>query len=372
MKRLWPWASYAVLLALALSLGFAAESDERVSSVPRVDNPGPLGLKVLHTYLSEAGFDVRVSADGLFRLTRDVKTVLIPAPTAATLDDADVEALKAFARAGGTVVVLLPRGVDLGALRDFLGVKGLAAVPLDATARDPAGATLTVVHQRGALSGVKRLRVGQGEAMTLARPDAVPLTSPPAVWWLREGRGEVYVATGADLAQNGRLDLEGNAQLWLNLAARGPLWLDESHHVARAGPRATLSLWATLLQLAFVAALFALSSGARLGPPREPPRRVHRSGLEYVEAMARLTQRAGVERELVEALRHEVRLALREHLGLALTLSDAERVRAVGAQLGWPRADAEALFGDPGFLSSSRRVAALEARLAGRSEATRT
>ncbi|MDX2013922.1 MAG: DUF4350 domain-containing protein [Myxococcaceae bacterium] len=359
MTRFGLWPFYAVLLVLALALGLAAESNERITSVPRVDNPGPAGLKVLHTFLTEGGADVRVGTVGLDQVPADVKTVVIPAPLAAHLDEADVSALRRFAQAGGTVVVLVPRAVGLGALRDFLAVKGRSPVPMESTPRDPAGATLLVVHPRGALSGTKHLRVSGESAVTLSRPDSVPLTNPPAVWWFREGQGEVYVASGADLAQNGRLDLEDNAQVWLNLAARGPMWIDESHHVARAGPAPTLNLWATLLQFGFAALVFMFASGTRLGPPRDEPRRIHRSGLEYVEAMARLTQRAGVEPELVEALRRDVRLFLHERLGLSMQTTDDERVRVMVTSLGVSSTDAAALFSDTDFLSLSRRVHAL-------------
>lgn len=359
MTRFGLWPFYALLLVLALALGLAAESNERISSVPRVDNPGPAGLKVLHTFLTEAGFDVRVGAVGLEQVPAEVKTVVIPAPVAARLDEADVSALRRFAGGGGTLVVLAPRAVSLGALREFLAVKGRGSVPMESTARDPAGATLKVVHPRGALSGVKHLRVSGEAALILSRPDAVPLTEPPAVWWFREGRGEVYVASGADLAQNGRLDLADNAQLWLNLAARGPMWIDEFHHVARAGPAPTLNLWASLLQFGFVALVFVFATGTRLGPPRDEPRRIHRSGLEYVDAMARLTQRAGVESELVEALRRDVRLFLHERLGLSMQTTDDERVRAMTTALGLSASDAAALFTDTDFLSLSRRFQAL-------------
>jgi hypothetical protein len=230
---------------------------------------------------------------------------------------------------------------------------------MDSTSRDPAGATVRVVHQRGALSGVKHLRIAGESSLALDRPDAVAMTNPEAVWWFKEGAGEVYVASGADLAQNGRLDLEDNAQLWLNLAARGPMVIDESHHVARAGPAATLNLWATLLQFGFAALLFVFATGTRLGPPRDEPRSVHRSAREYVEAMARLTERAKVEPELVTSLRHEVRLFLHERLGLSMTTTDEERVRAMVSSPGLSHEEASALFTDDQFLSLSRRVHAV-------------
>jgi hypothetical protein len=365
MNRQGLWLLYAVLLVVALAVGLAAESDEQVSNVPRVDNPGPRGLKVLHTWLTEAGFDVRARTSSLTALDADVATVVIPAPTASTVDEVELAALRDFAGRGGTLVILLPRTAGIGELRGYLGAKGHTSVPIDAIGRDPAGGTVSVVHRRGALSGIERLRVAGDLTITLTRPDAVPLTRPHALWWFREGQGQVYVATGADLLENGRLDLEGNAQLWLNLAARGPLWIDESHHVARAGVRPTLPLWATLLQFGFAALVFIVATGTRLGPVRAEPTSAHRSGLEYVEAMARLTQRAGVESELVEGLRRETRLWLHERLGLSMTTTDDERVHAMVTRLGLSKPDAAALFSDPGFLSVSRRFHALTTATAG-------
>ena len=162
-----------------------------------------------------------------------------------------------------------------------------------------------------------------------------------------------------------RLGLADNARLWANLAAAGPMYFDESHHQARALEAPTVNLWATALQFLFAAAVLIAGRGARLGPPRAEPPPPLRSSTEYVEAMARLTQRARLEPELIEALRRQVRITLQERLGIPLELSDAERAREIripnfGAE------DAQALFTDTGFLSLSRRLARLEDALSGR------
>ena len=118
-----------------------------------------------------------------------------------------------------------------------------------------------------------------------------------------------------------------------------------------------------------LAALFVVARGSRLGPPREEPAAPLRSSTEYVEAMARLTQRARLEPDLVDALRRQLRLTLHERLGLSLELPDAERARELALALALPEDEALALFAEPDFLKLSRRVAKLEARLEGRKDA---
>ncbi|MBE2253686.1 MAG: DUF4350 domain-containing protein [Myxococcus sp.] len=366
MNRLGAWPLFALLLLLALALGLAAEGDAQVSSVPSVSNPGPRGLKALFTWLKEGGADVRAGATPLTELPPEIATVVIPAPVAATLTDAERAALRRGLERGATVVLLVARGASTHELADLVTVRGSPAPELSPTPTDGVGSTVSVTSQVGALVGVSALRVASERALRVIDPDAVPLTSPPVLWVRRVGEGALYVAAGADLAENARLDLADNAVLWRNLAARGPMWFDESHHVARASQTPTVNLWATGLQFLFAAALFVASRGARLGPVRAEPPAPLRSSTEYVEAMARLTRRAHLEPELVEALRRQLRLTLHERLGVALALPDGERARLVAQALGWSELDAAALFTDGRFTSLSQRLARLEAQLSGR------
>ncbi len=362
MKRLGAWPVLGGLLVLAFAVSLATGSEEQITMIPSVTNAGPRGLRVLFTWLSEAGFDVRAGREPLDRVPPEVATIVIPAPTAAALTDDDVRALRAALDRGVTVLLLVPRSFGRKALAPLASLRSVSAVELDPRPTDGTGGTVMVEHQLGPLRGVKQLRVSAEPSARVTNDDALPLTQPPVLWARRLGKGTLYVAAGADLAENGRLDLDGNATLWANLAAEGPIWFDETHHTAQLTERPTVNLWAFGLQFAFAAGLFVIVRGTRVGPVREEPPPSQRSTTEYVEAMAQLTQRASVERELVESLRRQLRLLLHERLGISLELSDDERARASGLP------DAAALFHDQNFLSLSRRLAAVEAQLYGRKE----
>lgn len=361
MSRLGAWPLLGALLVVAFALSLATGSEEQLTGTPSVTNPGPRGLEVLFTWLTEAGFDVRRGDAPLTEVPNEIATIVIPAPTAALLDEADVRALEGALARGTTVLLFVPRGTGRKHLAPLVKLRSLSGVPLEPLPLDGAGSTLSVVHEVGVLRGVRRLRVAAEPGVRVLDADALPLTDPPLLWARRIGAGTLYVAAGAELAENGRLDLEDNARLWLNVAARGPIWFDETHHRARVDERPTVNLWAFGLQFAFAAALFVVARGTRVGPVREEPPPLQRSTTEYVEAMAQLTHRAKLDAELVEDLRRQVRLMLHERLGLSLELSDEERARASGLP------DALELFRDQNFLSLSRRLAAVEARLYGRS-----
>ncbi len=369
MSRLGAWPIFALLLALALALGLAADGDTQTSTVPSVTNAGPRGLKVLHTWLSESGVDVRLGARPLTDVPDEIATIVVPAPQAATLTRDERLALRRALERGATVVLMVARSASKHALEDLVTVQLGPPPELLAVPNDGAGSSLAVSAPIGAMKGARSLRVANDHTLTVTNAEAVELTSPPGVWVMSVGKGALYVAAGADLAENARLDLADNAVFWRNLAAQGPMWIDESHHVARVQATPTVNLWATGLQFLFAAALFVVARGSRLGPARAEPSAPLRSSTEYVEAMARLTRRARLEPELVEALRRHLRLTLHERLGLSLSLPDGERARALRLALGWNDADANGLFGDRSFLGLSKRVARLEAQLDGRGDA---
>lgn len=366
MSRFGAWPLFAGLLLVALALGLAGGTEAPASVTPIVTNASPRGLKVLHTWLSERGADVRVGTGPLTDLPNDVATIVIAAPVAATFTDEDVAELQAVLEQGKTVVLMLARGTRRRVFRPIINLKQAPAATIAPLPLDGSGATVDVVTPIGPLRNVKSLRVSADPNLRALDADAIALTAPEALWARRIGKGTLFVSAGPDLAENARLGLADNARLWANLAADGPLYFDESHHQARAlTASSTVNLWATALQFLFAAALFIIARGTRLGRPRAEAPPALRSSTEYVEAMARLTQRAKLEPELIEALRRQVRVTLQERLGIPLELTDAERAREIripnfGAE------DAQGLFTDTGFLSLSRRLARLEDALSGR------
>ncbi len=367
MKQLRAWGPWAVLLALALAAGLAAGPSQADSDVPTVENRGARGVAVLATWLAESGVDVRVHREPLTALPRDVASVVLVAPRARRVQDDEIAALERFVQAGGTLVYLWPRRGQPGLAR---WLKLEAGVPLLWTTEpaftDVGGATVEVRLPAGLLAGAARLRVSADRMLWVADRPTVPVATHGAVWLERLGAGEIWLAAGPDLAENARLELLDNATFWANLGARGPVVFDEFHHVAAAAPPVSLNLWAAALQFAFGALVFLAARGARLGPARPTAQTRHRSALEYVRAMAALTENARVEDELVERLRGDARLFLQERLGVPAQLPLHEAAREVERQTGVTAADVLRLGTERDFLALSRLVARLEAAAEGR------
>jgi hypothetical protein len=362
------WGPLGALAALALAVGLLVRPSRAEQSLPSVENRGPRGLAVLAAWLEATGVDVRPGRAPLTELPADVRTVVLSAPSTTEVTEAELAALQRFVEAGGTLVALLPRDDAQVRLRRWLGAPPGDVLPMDDVpgVRDLGGATARVTVKAGPLAHASALRLSAEATLTLEREDAVPVTQPAALWWLPQGAGEVWAAAGPELAENARLELLDNAAFWAALGARGPMWIDERHHQPEAGALPPVQLLVTAIQVALVAALFALAFGARLGPPRPAARHPHREAAELVRAMASLTARARVEPELVAALRGGLRRTLADALGVAPALSWDEAARLTAQRAGVDAARVRAVETTEDFLALSRLIAELERDLGAR------
>ncbi|EAU68078.1 conserved hypothetical protein [Stigmatella aurantiaca DW4/3-1] len=295
MKNVRTALLFGVLIALAAALGLAVQQAPPESTVPSVDNPGPLGLRALYLYLREGGAPVEAHRDSLEALPPGTRTLVIPAPEARPVSDEEVAALEHFVRGGGTLVLLTSHEKKQAqpALALWLELELGPLLPtrergLPQDTQDVGGTTLNVWLPAGALYGLNGLRVSRDRGITVGRAEAVPLAgleNAVGLWRLGMGQGEVYVAAGTDLAENRRLELLDNLRFWEALATRGPLLFDEFHHASAPPPPLSRGIWAFALQCLAVGALYAVSRGTRFGAPRplQPVR--HRSSREYVASM---------------------------------------------------------------------------------------
>lgn len=367
MRRAVAPLSFAALLLVALLVGLAAGGAPPPSTVPSVHNRGPQGLAVLYRWL-EAGGRVGTTEAPLTSIPEETTTLVLAAPSAAPVSPEEVASLRDFVGRGGTLVYLASRPRRQPDLERWLGVSEGPALP--AVLRDegdPLGATALVRVQGGLTHGVRALRLRAERTVAVA--DGLMVAERGALWLRRHGRGEVWVASGADLAESARLELLDNAAFWANLEARGPLLFDEGHH--RAGPDEpqALHVWGLALQLSLVAVAFIAARGARLGPPREGPRSAHRSALEYVDAMAALTRSAGLDHELVHALKERARQLASQRAGVPLELSWDEAQRALQEADDAAGRQFQELGQAVRVLPASRALARLERRLLGLTEA---
>lgn len=381
-------AAYALALAAALAASVATQQRPATSALPSVQNPGPRGLAVLAAYLAEGGTRVHTLREAGAAVPADARTLVVAPSEAQALGRTEVEALRDFAAAGGTVVLLAPRQAERvqPRLAAWLGLTdgprvGPDLLATEVSAEDPLGASVPVWVRGGLAAGAHTLRVERAPGLRLEAPGALPLAgSADAVvlWRVPVGRGEVYVAAGADLAESRRLARDDNRRLWDAVAARGPVAFDERPLVAVGPAPGSRALAAFGLQLLVVGVVFALSRGPRFGPVLPLVETRHRASREAAEAMGRLARRAGVERELVAELETELRRMLLARAGVPLGVSAVEAGRASAVALGLPAAEVTALLAALAeaaarprvrareYAGLARRVAALEARVSGR------
>ncbi len=371
MKRFGPWVGlFALALVFGLATGTGAPDDSPTASI---GNPGPQGLKVLHTWLAEGGSQVRALTQPLTTLPSGVEVVVIAAPTQRAVTQEEVQALEAFVQQGGTLIYLSPRPArSQPQLQRWLALEDESSRRpelKDAVLDDVGGAQVSVAGSYGVLRGVHQLRVSSDTGLFVNASDAVAVAGH-SLWVRPLGQGEVWIAAGADLAENRRLDLLDNLQLWSNLRTK-QIAFDEFHFVPPPTPRWSANLWASLVQFIFLGLLFVAARAPRLGPARPTPSSLHRSSLEYVTSMGALMQRAGVEGELKLKLRERLRRLMHERLGISLALSAEEASRMLASHSGVaPEAFLQLdlnLRDDSGpFLVAAQQAARLEDIIVGR------
>lgn len=352
------------LLVIALALNWLARKPGDDSPLPSVSNRGPRGAAVLATWLREHGVPVIAHDAPLTSLPPDTRVLVLAAPAFEELRAEEVTALGAFVEGGGTLVYLAPREGGQPALNRWLEVKLGAPAPLvnEAGLEDVGGTTVKVTVPASLLAGATTLRLSADRMLEVKARGAVPVTEHGAVWWLRRGRGEVWLGAGADLIENARLEVADNARFWSHLASRGAITFDEYHHYPHAGD-VPINLLVSALQLGFLALLFVWARGSRLGPPRDEPPSQHRSALEYVHAMAALTANARVEDELVVALKHDFRRRLQDELGIATSLGWDDAATELARRAGVTREEVLAAAGETRFVPLARALAKLERAL---------
>ncbi len=354
----------AALVLLSIVASVVAQDPGSESPIPSITNNGPRGLGALAAWLRESGVQVIAHDAPLTQLPAQARVLVIAAPSGEEIRDDEVQSLTRFVEGGGTLIYLVPRAAQQPAMNEWLWVLAGPVAPLvtEPGLEDVGGTTVQVTFAAGLLAGAKTLRLSADRTLTVNDEHAVPVTRDGALWWMKRGEGEVWLAAGPDLAENARLELADNALFWSHLAGRGPVAFDE-FHLHSGATVVPVNLLVTGLQLGFLAVLFLMARGMRLGPARDAPPSWHRSSLEYVKAMASLTRNSGVDAELVGSLKAEFRKRLREDFGIPLEWSweeaDAELARRGVTEAGVLISAAN----DGDFVSVSQALARIEGQL---------
>jgi hypothetical protein len=319
VRRALAWIGLVAALALVgagAAVGQRRAQERDASPLPSASSTGPRGLAAARAFLAATGRSAVRLGD-----REDVPprgAVLLLAAPRAALDDADVAALLAHVRAGGTLVWMagpvrqraLERALSVRAAR---GEAPRTAIPV---APHPLLAGLELPAGSGVVEG------GPPDALAVLRAgDALAGLSVPA------GRGEVLILSGTEPLENGRL-AEGDAvSLLTRLAARGPIAFDERWLVARDAPPSPVraGLVVAVLQAAAAAALLLAARSRRLGAIRPPPADgTGRTARDYLVSLAALYRRAGAEDEIARATWRRARQVLERRAGIPARLAAAD------------------------------------------------
>ena len=316
------------LVVLAITASGPSNGPTRSGSV---FDDGPGGAGALRRYLAAMGANT-TTLQGASFTPGDANVVLIVGADEA-ITTADVDALKAFVRAGGTVVVAAELGLFEGSLLSAFGMQiaGLALAgthPLtSAVFADPPARTFAI--DRGAVLAPS------GAVDVLATDGRGPIVASSRLGsGLFIAVGSMWPFLGAGLAE------ADNARMVLGLlrpALRGTIAFDEYHHGVHPSSDVLMLVNETwpgraLLFVAILTFLYLVLSGRRLGPPVPLVSRPSRSSLDYIRGFAGLVRRSGRGEIARRRLRADLRTGLARQMGLDPGMPFERVLSAVAAQ----------------------------------------
>lgn len=294
-------------------IGAAALLVVLVAGAPARDGPpldpgstGPTGTKGLVDVLTELGVEVRLTAAP----DRSDTVMLMLADT---LDEDAAGELRAWVRAGGTLVVADSRS-------DFApDVAGPASI-------GPLQASLPRTCDSAALAGVERVAAPGGQVYEEPPGDALACFRRGDGFWLiavGEGEGTVVAIGGPGAFTNAALGEADNGMLAAALLAP-----ERGGSVAFLRPpapgqgRSSLAelvddrVWLALAQLLLAFGVVVVWRSRRLGAPVREPQAVQIAGSELVTAVGHLLQQTSARAQTAHLLRDDVRRELADRLGL--------------------------------------------------------
>jgi len=196
------------------------------------------------------------------------------------------------------------------------------------------------VSEAGGYSEHIEKLVLEGHDVLHGAADALPL------WWIdnaagaaiiQRGKGRVIVVADPSLLTLRGLHRGDNLRFLVNVAdlhaGDGKIYFDEYHHGLRSGG----GFWGylhyhgqewTLPALGMVLAIAAWAVGMRLGRAVDLSEEKQADAVDYASALARIYERAGVQRRLSETLCRDFLAVLTRHVGLRRSVLPAEILAA--------------------------------------------
>lgn len=340
-----------VLLAVAvLLIGVVTRNGRNEGEPLDPRSTGPQGARALVLLLERFDADVRIAggvppAGAVAVLLQD------------QLNEDETDALEAWVRDGGTLVVADP-------LSSFAPAIGGSNAGLF----DPASDNGDVLRPRCALAAVSRVGRIRVHGAAPFRPRAgqiacFPVRGGSFLVARAEGEGTVVALGGAGPFVNEQLDEEDNAVLAVSLMApTAGTVVDVVQPSVFGGGRKSLrdlvsrrvkdGLW----QLLIAFAVFALWRARRLGRPVLEPQPVQIAGSELVVAIGNLLQQGRRREPAAAMLRSSLRRTLSEGLGVPADAPPAVLAAAAAARAGVDPATVEAALDEQSPLDDAALV----------------
>ena len=331
------WLGLGLITLLVVLMVAAALQQSSADAIPYLSSSStPTGTLALKLWLGGLKYKVLELQLEKFVPPVDVDLVLIISPLT-NLTDIDLEALDAWVKNGGTLVLAGDTDAARTGFEHFKFSRGLLPVTTP-----PLAAHTPLLDSPPQVDPAK---LNTDYYLSSERTDFVThiaMNGRPIVVSFDEGNGRVILSTAAYPFSNLGIKEQGNAELALNLVSlsvhRGSVWFDDWHHGLQANTIVGPDQW--LRQTSFGHALIFVGlaifialvmQGRGFGRPIPLLHEIRRRGpLEHVTAVANLNRKAG-HRSAVLAQYH---MRLKRHLGkryrLDPSLPDAEYVRIVG------------------------------------------
>ncbi len=294
----------------------------------------PAGGQAFFAWLDQLGYETGTAMPGLFRPPARADVLFIMEPTV-NIAPAEWEILDEWVDEGGTLILVGDSFNTIFVWQHYdvfrLSVldTGAPIEPAPSLASPPLGDNLRNTAPRAALNHNR----DEAQELAIVNGEAVLLTFP-------QGTGRVVLSSLAYPLTNAGLKEAGNPEWALNIASFSPpgglIWFDEWHHGIRGGGADRgLAHWLrstpagnALIYAALVAFIALVLSGRRFGRPVPVPRNTaRRSPVEHINAVAKLSRRAGHRRPVLQAYHQRLKRELGRRYRLDPSLPDEEYIR---------------------------------------------
>jgi hypothetical protein len=347
------WVAAAILLALLGVIVLGVLLSPKKAALPALSSHSAQkdGSQALYAWLAQLGYRVSNHPESVFAVPAQTKAVFLLEPDPnLPLQSNEWQALDRFVQDGGILVCAGDGAGSASVARHY----GFSTQP---AGYNHSVAAFTPVLRSPPLDTARKIPLSENY-LERAEFDYLPvLVADQHVYAasLPKGQGQVILVADSALFNNAGLKQAGAAELLLNLLAPIPrgtaIWFDEWHHGERTleTTRSGLEDWLVytptgqaVLWVLLVVFVGLVLQGRYFGRPLAAQKDVdRRAPLEYVNALARLSQRAGHRSEILSGYYRQLKRSLSQRYRIDPNLPDPEIARKLAET--HPEMDAAAL-----------------------------